>query len=35
MVVSLAVNNKEDLLDIIISGASIVPGMLFACAAVG
>jgi hypothetical protein len=37
MVVPVAMNNKGDLLGIIIiiSGASIVPGMSFACVAVG
>jgi hypothetical protein len=37
MVVPESMNNKGDLLGIIfiISGASIVPGMPFACAAIG
>jgi len=37
MVVPMAMNNKGDLLGIIfiMSGASNVPGMSFACAAVG
>ena len=35
MVVPVAMDNKGDLLEVIISGASIVQEMSFACAAIG